>query len=518
MSNRLGGKQGTAYTGTNAVQPPNWTFNDRDPNQYDVQNVSLGDLWLNQTNENVWVLVSLAGDMMSKGSLATWTKIDNAGGTGKVDTLTGDTGGAIDPDINSNINLVSGIVGFTFDGNAGTNTITLNSTGGSGDVVQTVVTDAGTAAPVLGVINLISDVAVLNAGSSVLFAAAADTILFDVTDDNFNTIIGKGSGNLTITGTGNSVFGYNSGVALTSGANNLIIGGATGSQLNDGNYNTIIGSGAGNSYTSNESSNVLINSGGDTGESNVLRIGTGTGAGLQQLEQAFIFGIDGITPATADGIPVFIGSAGQLGTVGTGGDTLVSTLTGNSGGAVSPLAGNINIVGDGTSINIVGTPNTLTVSTIGGTSGPSFFAYLSAQTTITPNVLTQIIYDRNPINNGGAFDLGTSTFTAPITGLYNFSCGVGYDFGSSSTPLGYIILVTSIREYTIAISNFANMRWLLGGRTVQLALGNNVYVNMTAGDTAIVETYSSQGAPLVLTGLTSTGAVGVDNFFGGMLV
>lgn len=50
---------------------------------------------------------------------------------------------------------------------------------------------------------------------------------------------------------------------------------------------------------------------------------------------------------------------------GTGGD--VSTLTGNSGGAVGPLLGNINVVGDGTTINIVGNPatHTLTVSTVG---------------------------------------------------------------------------------------------------------------------------------------------------------
>ena len=40
MSNRLGGKQGTSYLGTNANQPPNWTFSNRDPNQYDTQNVS----------------------------------------------------------------------------------------------------------------------------------------------------------------------------------------------------------------------------------------------------------------------------------------------------------------------------------------------------------------------------------------------------------------------------------------------------------------------------------------------
>ncbi len=45
MSNRLGGKQGTAYTGTNADSPPNVWYRDRPPTQYDWQNYSLMDLW-----------------------------------------------------------------------------------------------------------------------------------------------------------------------------------------------------------------------------------------------------------------------------------------------------------------------------------------------------------------------------------------------------------------------------------------------------------------------------------------
>src|ERR1700676_189959 len=62
--------------------------------------------------------------------------------------------------------------------------------------------------------------------------------------------------------------------------------------------------------------------------------------------------------------------------------TYVETLTGNTGGAVGPNgSGNINVVGDGTSITDVGNPgtNTLTFSLIapvsianGGTNATSF--------------------------------------------------------------------------------------------------------------------------------------------------
>ncbi len=102
MSNKLGGKQGTAYLGTNADQPPNWVFAFKDPTQYDVNNVSLGDLWLNQDNETVWVLVSLAGIPGSHGSLATWSKLES--GAGLLNTLTGNSGGVVSPDGSSNIN------------------------------------------------------------------------------------------------------------------------------------------------------------------------------------------------------------------------------------------------------------------------------------------------------------------------------------------------------------------------------------------------------------------------------
>lgn len=45
----------------------------------------------------------------------------------------------------------------------------------------------------------------------------------------------------------------------------------------------------------------------------------------------------------------------------------IETLTGNAGGAVGPTGGNINVVGDGTTIDVTGNPgtSTLTISAIG---------------------------------------------------------------------------------------------------------------------------------------------------------
>ena|SRR5690606_494034 len=60
--------------------------------------------------------------------------------------------------------------------------------------------------------------------------------------------------------------------------------------------------------------------------------------------------------------------AGSISGGGGGGSGTLSTLTGNSGGAVSPTGGNINVVGSG-NITVTGNPgtSTLTIADSGGT-------------------------------------------------------------------------------------------------------------------------------------------------------
>ena len=134
---------------------------------------------------------------------------------------------------------------------------------------------------------------------------------------NENVIVGYGSARTMSSGVANSIVGSQTGASMTVGNFNAIFGSENGGDLVDGSYNTLLGYLAGNAYTGTESSNILINAQGVSGESNVLRLGDATGTGTSQLNAAFIAGIYGITPATADGIPIFIGSDGQLGTVGT---------------------------------------------------------------------------------------------------------------------------------------------------------------------------------------------------------
>jgi hypothetical protein len=603
MSNKLGGKQGTAYLGTNANQPPNWSFNTRNPTEYDYQNVSLGDLWLNQENSTVWVLVSLQRGSSGPGSVAHWSEVSTSVTPGVVDLLTGDSGGEVGPDGGNNINIKSGVSGFSFVGNPGTNTLTFTGTSPSGDIVTltgnsggavgpatgninivgdgttidivgnpgthtltaSVISggmtvsqldgDSGSATPSMGVINIIAGTSSQQAGSSVTFTGSGNTIEMSVTDANENTIIGKGSGNSGITGTNNTALGEGSLVGLTTGLSNTIIGQGSGIDLTSGSYNTILGADtgysfttgsnnvlvghtAGANYTSSESSNIAIGAPGTTAESNVLRIGAGTGTSAGEINKSFISGIRGITPATSDGIPVFIGSAGQLGTVGTGGTSFVSTLTGssggsqspsagninilagsgisvvgtvntltisatggggsvntltaNSGGAVSSSGGNINVVGDGSTVNIVGNPgtNTLTVSAINGGSQPLFLAQLATTlNNVTGNNLSyNVIFDTIIYNNGSNFNLGTSTFTAPINGVYEFTGFLSYIGVNSSNTRGSIQVTTTSGLIYLYLANYGAIYYAATAGAITLGVGGTATCYMTAGETALLNT------------------------------
>lgn len=140
--NRLGGRRGLSYRGTQASSPPNIVFESTDPTTYDVYNFSLGDLWLNIVGQKPWMLVNITATATSAGLLATWFHIHR-----NIYSITGDTGGPVHPDdINHNINLLSGEAGLSFDGTPATSTITLDISGG-GTFITSLTGDSGGAVP-----------------------------------------------------------------------------------------------------------------------------------------------------------------------------------------------------------------------------------------------------------------------------------------------------------------------------------------------------------------------------------
>lgn len=95
---------------------------------------------------------------------------------------------------------------------------------------------------------------------------------------------------------------------------------------------------------------------------------------------------------------------------------VLATLTGNSGGAVSPDSGNIYVVGDGTTINIVGNPGTSTLTVSSGGSLASLY---------TEDSGTAVSSAGNLIVTGGSTGLTTlgSGHTVSLTGTLNVAHG-----------------------------------------------------------------------------------------------
>jgi hypothetical protein len=126
-----------------------------------------------------------------------------------------------------------------------------------------------------------------------------------LTSGNADVFLGGAAGASTTSGNGDVYVGWASGTSATTAAYNTFLGGQTGFYNTTGSSDLYLGFNAGISNTSG-SNNVYLAHGGVDGESNTIRIG-----GSQQA--AFIVGVYGVT--SGSGVPVYVNSSGQLGTL-----------------------------------------------------------------------------------------------------------------------------------------------------------------------------------------------------------
>lgn len=150
--------------------------------------------------------------------------------------------------------------------------------------------------------------------------------------------------------------------------------------------------------------------------------------------------------AVADGLATWINISSSSGAV--------QTLTADTGGPVSPTAGNINVVGDGTTIDIVGNPgtSTLTISAIN----------LTPTETLTGNSGGPVSPTAGNINIVGAGPLtvtgnpGTSTLTINQSGAVSTSfvtqSGTAVPSAGALTIHGANGITTSGAGSTVTIS------------------------------------------------------------------
>jgi len=161
-----------------------------------------------------------------------------------------------------------------------------------------------------------------------------------------------------------------------------------------------------------------------------------------------------------------------------GGGIITETLTGNSGGPVSPTANNINVVGDGITVDVVGNPGTSTLTISVASEVATNYVANSGSATPSAGVL-------NVIGGAGATTSGSgNTLTINATAV-----AVAYtNVTHALSP--YTVLVTD--DYLsvdcsggVVTLNFpnaptANKLWIVKDRTGNAAT-NNITITTPGG-------------------------------------
>lgn len=271
-----------------------------------------------------------------------------SGGSGDVDTLTGNTGGAVGVDGAANINVIGDTnAGFTVSGNPGTNTLTITTTTGD-PFVETLTGDSGGAVNADAVNRNINIVGGTNC--SVAGNPGTNTLTINVTTGtgDVDTLTGNTGGAVGVDGSANiNVVGdTNAGLTVSGnpGTNTLTITTTTGNPAlqtltgdsggavpGDASGNIdIVGTASNITVTGNPGTNTLtINSGSAIANSFATDAGTATpAAGIIQL-----LGGSGVTTAGAGNI-VTISSTGGGGGVSA---QFLAVQTSNSAAILTPI-------------------------------------------------------------------------------------------------------------------------------------------------------------------------------------
>lgn len=331
-----------------------------------------------------------------------------------------------------------------------------------------------------------------------------------------NGLVGTAGGNAQ----NNTALGAGSLQDLTNGSQNLAAGTGSAATLLTGNYNVILGDGAASAYVAAESSNIILGANaGVVSESNVMRLGGGTGAGNGQQNKAFISGVNGVTASNP--MMVTINSAtDQLGVAAVPSSSI--SITGDSGGALTGAAftftggsTGLTFAGAGTTETLGGTlaianggTNATSMATSTGivkydgtrlvtsstakidssnrytnTAQPAFSAYNSAdQTSVTGDGTEYtILYNTSLFDQNSNFS--SPTFTAPVTGKYMLGGTVAmYNIGAQ-TYLIVRVKVAGTSAQTV-ITNRSGVSALAAFG----ALGVNfkIFLPMTATDTCTI--------------------------------
>lgn len=519
---RLTGLNPLAYLGVEPLSPLEFVINPRDPGQSDNQ-FNIGTIWLNNLSEDPWMLVNLDQ------RVATWLRF-GAGGSGDLDTLTGNTGGAVGPDVSQNINVLGdNAAGLTITGNPGTFTLTVTSVNGgrlgeslTGDVGAAAVFDANGNIDVIGGANI--NTATPGTGSQVIInlndvirwpstnAAGTEGIIYlggtsgaggfpfmhnAGTDSTFLGL--QAASILANTGSNNTAVGFEALEDISSGTNNTAIGAHSLDEIDVGSGNTGVGA---NSLLSANGPTALFNTALGSGSLSALTTGSeNTACGQSSLQQLvtgqnnLALGISAggqYTGAESNNICIEnAGTAGDNDTIRIGSpvhtrnfqegivgvspanqaSVVIDTTTGQLG-----VGGGGGNAGDNAFLAVMGGASGV-ISTLGtpvylmGTNGLA----------VGPITMTEIFDVDNVFFPGDGTN--PATFTAPADGIYQFewNADVGgtavSSIGVVQFSLGFIINGSTANAWVTESPQFTG-----ASQTSQITRYNVIILSLSSAD------------------------------------
>lgn len=388
-----------AYMGVEPSTPAQFVREGRNPTTSDYDGFIIGTVWIVRVTNAVWMLVDKAD------FIATWIQFTSA--VAGVNTLTGNTGGAVPP-TGGNINVI-GATPYVIAGNPGTSTLTLSD---DGSFATTYDADSGSATPVSNILNVIG-------GTGVTVTGAGNTLTIDASSNNLEIITDLGvpvSPDMSIL----EVYGDEN-ITTTGIAPNIIsvsVSGTTDHAVQVGNA-----TGSLSSLTSGTDGQVLI---GATAANPAFATITSSGGtiiftpgpnslNLETSETSIQFDADSGSATQAGGIVNVVGgdnittsAAGNTITVSVSGTTQYYPQMGNAAGSLSDIgvmttgdliigvtgsAPNISRLTAGTNVTIDDTsnPGQITISASGGGGGGTLVTIFTSSGTFTKDADSKII-------------------------------------------------------------------------------------------------------------------------------
>jgi len=299
----------------------------------DYRQFKISDIWINE-NTNAWLMIAKTA------TSGTWIEIATT--LMGLDTLTGNTGGAVGVDASNNINII-GAGDLTVTGNPGTNTLTISQ---SGVVATSYVENSGTAIPAGGILNVLGGTGISTVGSGntvTINATGAVPLTFTENAGSatpaLNNLNILGTGGVTTSGAGSTVtitttgsvatlYTENSGTATPSGGNLNIVGGTGITTSGAGSTVTITATGVSITWSVISASQTLaVNHGYVCGSGGTLSLALPATSAVGDIIEVTLDGSTGWIVTQAAGQQIRLGNSTS--TLGVGG-SLASTDQGDT--------------------------------------------------------------------------------------------------------------------------------------------------------------------------------------------